>query len=856
MNRTHFISVITLIVFGFLLLFNVFVSWVIYLFYIWVALFAVVSASQFWILANMVFNSREAKRLFGFIGAGAIAGGIFGGYLTSIIAPVLGSEKLLFVSAITLYLCIPITRSVWNEKNVRIRNPFVASNEKKLLEESTFLLIKKSKHLLYLAGIVGISVIAAKLVDYQFNAIASAKIKNPDDLTAFFGFWFSNFNLISLVIQLFITRKVVCFFVVGTSLFFLPGGLFLGAILILFAPTLFAAIFIKLIDGSLKQSINKSAVELLALPIPINVKNKAKSFIDIFVDSVATGIGGLILILLVNAFHFSTNSISLITIIVLIVWFFFALNVRKEYLKSFHLKLKQTGKGDNTKAQNFSNESVIKGLIGVLNNGNEKQILWVLSKTRENPNDLLFASIYNLLKHESSNVRAEALRNLYFYNNKTIYNDVSLMINDQNQDVKIRAFEYLLTHNKQDKFILINKYLIDSDYQISGAALLSLANEVRNNPELKNQYELRQLIGKKIEALATEQDVEIEKFNTKTILEAIGRGHISSYFWFIDKCFENTDPEIISATIKAAGFSMAENFVDKLLNLINNSLYEKDVAEALPQYGVEILSFLEKELNDVSKHETHRKIPAIIQNIESQQSVRILFRLLDSEDFQVRNEALNSLNKLKKNFPFLNFDKNQVIRRILNEARIIQDTLSVLYLQTKLEKESIHENQEQLNSGLLDARKSLIILLERRLDGSLERVFRLLGLKFPSDEIKSAYQSFQSNKPDIRMSSIEFLENLLDSKLKRVLIPIFETTALETLSKEAILNLNIHIPVEHECYVMLLNGNDIKIKLAVLYLISFLNDKNYLELVSKYENNANPKVRDFARKAIHALNQK
>ena len=61
--RTMITSVIMLLVFGVLLRVNFLEDWVLYLFYIWVAIFAVLSASQFWILANVVFNSREAKRL-------------------------------------------------------------------------------------------------------------------------------------------------------------------------------------------------------------------------------------------------------------------------------------------------------------------------------------------------------------------------------------------------------------------------------------------------------------------------------------------------------------------------------------------------------------------------------------------------------------------------------------------------------------------------------------------------------------------------------------------------------------------------------------------------------------------------
>ncbi len=157
---------------------------------------------------------------------------------------------------------------------------------------------------------------------------------------------------------------------------------------------------------------------------------------------------------------------------------------------------------------------------------------------------------------------------------------------------------------------------------------------------------------------------------------------------------------------------------------------------------------------------------------------------------------------------------------------------------------------KRLHHKLNDARKSLIDLLERRLDGGLERIFRLLGLRFPPDEINTAFKSFQSNKSEVRISSIEFLDNLLDTRLKRVIIPILETTILDTHSDEALKNLNLHIPEEKECYSMLLNGNDIKIKLAVLFLIAQLHDPGYFDLIEKYRNNPNSKVRDFAEKAF------
>ena len=107
------ISVILLFGLGIVLSFKLINIWLLYFFYVWAAIFAVLAASQFWALANMVFNVREAKRIFGFIGSGAILGGIFGGYLTSILVPWIGIEYLIFIAAFLLIICFPVINQIW-----------------------------------------------------------------------------------------------------------------------------------------------------------------------------------------------------------------------------------------------------------------------------------------------------------------------------------------------------------------------------------------------------------------------------------------------------------------------------------------------------------------------------------------------------------------------------------------------------------------------------------------------------------------------------------------------------------------------------------------------------------------------
>src|SRR5882762_8526790 len=67
--------------------------WVMAVLYIWVGIFGVLAPAQVWTLANFVWTTREAKRLFGFLASGGTAGSIFAGFFSNYMAPKFGTES-------------------------------------------------------------------------------------------------------------------------------------------------------------------------------------------------------------------------------------------------------------------------------------------------------------------------------------------------------------------------------------------------------------------------------------------------------------------------------------------------------------------------------------------------------------------------------------------------------------------------------------------------------------------------------------------------------------------------------------------------------------------------------------------
>src|SRR6478609_7168782 len=70
-----------------------------YLLYIWSGVLATTVLTQFWMLMGNLFSVTQAKRLYGFIGAGSVLGAIAGTFVASVLPRFAPPQTLLFVAA-------------------------------------------------------------------------------------------------------------------------------------------------------------------------------------------------------------------------------------------------------------------------------------------------------------------------------------------------------------------------------------------------------------------------------------------------------------------------------------------------------------------------------------------------------------------------------------------------------------------------------------------------------------------------------------------------------------------------------------------------------------------------------------
>jgi len=96
-------------------------------FYLWVSLFSLFHISVFWSFMADTYSKQQATRLFGFIGAGASAGGIAGPAAASLLVGDYGTDVLLLIASALILLTLPIIRWLQRLKLTDLHNDNVAA---------------------------------------------------------------------------------------------------------------------------------------------------------------------------------------------------------------------------------------------------------------------------------------------------------------------------------------------------------------------------------------------------------------------------------------------------------------------------------------------------------------------------------------------------------------------------------------------------------------------------------------------------------------------------------------------------------------------------------------------------------
>ncbi len=803
-----------------------------YSLYVFVSIYGLLTTSQFWLMTNQFYSVREAKNIFGFIGSGGIIGGIIGGYLTSYLSKLMPTENILFVAAGLLLICIPLYQSLWK----RDRSIESKSNElttKAQIETSKPWQLIKGNELLYaIAVMTGLSVFAAKMVDYQYSEFASRVVSSKEELSSFFGIWLSNISIVSLIIQLFFTKIILKRLGVTNTLFIMPLGLLLGSFLMLILPELWVAIFIKMVDGSLKQSVNKTAKEMVIMPVPAELRKKTKTYIDVVIDSLATGLAGIILYLVVTYYQISLFWVSIITIAFILSWLYYITRVKKAYRESFR---SLAGiKSETVTTEKYRKPITQEQVEEIMDGDNPDDIDMLLDRLYAEEDSEFTFLLVPLLSHQSEEIRQKACRVLTNDKNNDWSEEMSPLLNDPNMVTAELAFQCKVE----------NMDAVDRDQYIQSSiggeinrtfllALEKAARDIGPYPHRLKRYGVLDAVDRLVKDCQTENDPKQLENKRCTLLRVIGFGQMKTYYPLIEEAMKETNSFAIKlAAMESAARTQQYDLLDYFMPFLDEKTTSDRTIDAIKLYGEKVMDFIIKKVE--SKNEIYYQnvnIPPVFASFSSQNAVRRLFDLSYLSEYEVAMSSLEAINRLQEDYQI--FPSKKYIRRTVKKLHhIYQITLSsLLTLNSDLDSTN---HPDDVRNAATDLRN---LLFEQK-NRPKEYLLDLLNLAYPDIGIDSLEDILREDSSNRVNYAIEYLDERFDPQLRLYLEPLLLTELCDDKSDlecEAE-PMDAHKTTDKKLLSNLLRRNNAVIRHATLKLISATKDKSLLPLLKKAEH--------------------
>ena len=248
--------------------------------YVWVSVFNLFNTAIFWAFMTDLFTVEQGKRLYGFIAVGGSLGAIAGAYITKHYVGQIGPANLLAISAVMFAVAGSLVRF--------FPTGFADRHEPEEAKEapiggsvwSGLTHIAHSPYLLALAGSMLLYTITSTWAYFQQSDLARESLKSGADRTIFLANLEIWVNSITVLIQIFLTGRLLKWFGVGITLVAMPFLSMFGFAAMGIAPSLALLAIFQVTRRAAAYALLRPSREILFTVLRREDKYKVKSVTD------------------------------------------------------------------------------------------------------------------------------------------------------------------------------------------------------------------------------------------------------------------------------------------------------------------------------------------------------------------------------------------------------------------------------------------------------------------------------------------------------------------------------------------------------------------------------------------------
>jgi len=779
-------------------------QWASVAFYLWGLILGLLLVSQFWTLANAIYDPRQAKRLFAFIGGGVTLGGATGAAITRFMVERIGTNALLLWSAAVLIACMVVVVLVLGREREATPPADASEVEKGVSLRRAGELLKSSRQIQLIALVIAFGSIGAALIDQQLNMAAEVfKGRGEQDaIGAFLAEVRVYLSLAAFFLQVWVTPWIHRYLGIGVALLLLPLGLSGTATTILIAAALWAPAVASVLDRSIRYTVDKTTREVLFLPLPSHLRQEVKPFVDVTVDRLSRGLGSLLMLVLIQPWGLALEwyQLSLVSLLLAGAWFVLAVRAKREYLESFRKSIQERNVEPAELRVDVADLSTIETLMEELASPDERRVLYAIGILESLDKRNLVTPL--LLFHESPAVRVRVLEALGAGRPELAERwlpSIEKALGDESPEVRAAAVTALATIRGQRVTELLRPYLQDRDARIATTAAVVMARSGTDEDTRSAEAVLGGFV-----ADTSASGAPARREVARALRQIPDRRFLPLLIPLLQDSRTEVADEAMSA-VRALG-SCEALLMPTLISLLRHRRLKSSAREVLIGYGDDVLDALEHFLRDPEEDLwVRRHIPATLARIPTQKSMEILLATLEDRDGFLQYKTVAAIEKLRRDAPALGPKKEPIEALLLGESLRYLSYLSLRY--------NLFVRGGVPTKALLDR------ALQEKLARTLDRCYRLLGLLYSQEDVATARRAIERGDARTRASALEYLDNTLSGPIRKRVMLMIDDVPPEEKVRRANVIVKTRVRDVEETLLSLINDEDQVVAAAAIALV-------------------------------------
>ena len=769
-------------------------STVLYALYIWTGLFGSWAMVQVWTLLGRAHTMTQAKRLYGFIGAGSVLGGVLGAVLARLSISLMSPRSAvllaagIFVLAAVPCLVITVPRE---EKAPKRRGRGHEADEPRRPVSATVGLLWENAFARRVLVIVLVSTVTVTIADYLFKSQIAESITDTRLLGKYLSTFYAVTNALALVTQLAIAPWVFRRAGVQRALFLFPTSMLAAAVGVMMSGgALVAAVLMKGLDGAFRYSIHKTSTELLLVPVPDVIRERIKPVVDLVGSRGGQALASVGILALVMLGAATPLTLGAIVLALAVMWISLVVTIRTLYLDVFRETLRMGGLSGKAELPELD-LGALETLFAGLNSSRDIDVIASLELLAEQHRERLIPAL--ILYHPSREVVLRALE-IFTEMGRADFVSIADRLNSHPDREVAAAALRARTAVLPAKELLLQR-LGEPCTQVSITALVALMSRGWVEPAVADQR-LKVMMEAKSWQTAAELARAIRtvapKRGTDEAVEArfdellIELDRLASTYRELSAVLggANEQPAPDAAAVASLGSAegrpdvrvrlevaramearQSPRFIPTLVRMLNRHELRAAARAAL----VEIPGALEALDQAMSSGKLPRDIrihlPRTICLFDAKVAAQALLRHLnDAHDGVVRFKVIRGLVKLRRNNPGLDLDPTpltNLAQETLDHAEQLQRWGAALAEGDETAPVSLRTGADPLHA----AHHLLADLVHDKELHATQRVFLLLEL-IHGDPFDDIWRGLRSKNPKSHASSLELLENLVKAPLR------------------------------------------------------------------------------------------